>query len=477
MGSAAELRTQWEAKVAAGGVPGGVHPADAIRMQDDGYIQRFLEQHDGDVSLALQMMVDTCAWRTSFGANVISEANINMDYIREGLFYPRGRDMDGCTIFIFKSKKHVKGQRSFDELMRCLVYWFERLDRIENNRQISVFFDMADTGLSNMDMEFTRYIITLFKLYYPDFLNYIFIYEMPWVLNAAFKVIKALLPAKAVAKMKFITKSGISAFVPLDQAQKSWGGNDDYTFSFVSANFPSANDTSIKKVTFADPSSPGRENAPEYGDSDGGHSMMKLSPRDTIVFKNDGAEVGSSFSLTNSHNGYIAYKIKTTAPEKTKVWPSVGVLASGKSEVIKLSLTATGQAQNAAAARIKFLIVCTPINTALMTPQELADLWKDMSKLSIEQHRLRCTVQTADFSKQVESSVQVTDNEKQITVLNQAVASIKTSQDVLDSQLKSLKTVQLVNVTLSALLLGLIIYFFRSYGQTSEAFGEFCNRP
>lgn len=45
---------------------------------------------------------------------------------------------------------------------------------------------MMDTGLSNMDMEFSKYLISLNKQYYPAFLNYILIYEMPWVLNGKF---------------------------------------------------------------------------------------------------------------------------------------------------------------------------------------------------------------------------------------------------------------------------------------------------
>lgn len=42
---------------------------------------------------------------------------------------------------------------------------------------------MMGSGLSNLDMEFTNYLINLLKMYYPAFLNYIIIYEMPWVLN------------------------------------------------------------------------------------------------------------------------------------------------------------------------------------------------------------------------------------------------------------------------------------------------------
>jgi len=45
---------------------------------------------------------------------------------------------------------------------------------------------MMGSGLSNLDMEFTNYLINLLKMYYPAFLNYIIIYEMPWVLNGKF---------------------------------------------------------------------------------------------------------------------------------------------------------------------------------------------------------------------------------------------------------------------------------------------------
>lgn len=55
--------------------------------------------------------------------------------------------------------------------------------RLGNGNQISIFFDMADTGMANMDMEFIKYLIGLFKMYYPDFLNYILVFEMPWILN------------------------------------------------------------------------------------------------------------------------------------------------------------------------------------------------------------------------------------------------------------------------------------------------------
>ena len=55
--------------------------------------------------------------------------------------------------------------------------------RQENGEMISLFFDMEGAVMANMDMDYTKYIISLFKNYYPYFLNYIIIFEMAWVLN------------------------------------------------------------------------------------------------------------------------------------------------------------------------------------------------------------------------------------------------------------------------------------------------------
>lgn len=45
--------------------------------------------------------------------------------------------------------------------------------------------------------------------YYPNFVEKILVFEMPWILNTAWKIIKSLLPPPAVARIKFVTKNNI----------------------------------------------------------------------------------------------------------------------------------------------------------------------------------------------------------------------------------------------------------------------------
>lgn len=73
-----------------------------------------------------------------------------MDYLINSNLYLHGRDLDGKLILMFKGKLHVRGRRNMNDLKRCLVYWIERGLRQTKNDQITVIFDMSDTGLSNV---------------------------------------------------------------------------------------------------------------------------------------------------------------------------------------------------------------------------------------------------------------------------------------------------------------------------------------
>lgn len=106
-----------------------------------------------------------------------------MDYLINTNLYLHGRDLDGKLILMFKSKLHIRGTKNMDDLKRCLIYWIERGFRETKNEQMTVVFDMLGSGMSNIDMEYTKFIINTFKNYYPDSLNWILVYDMPWIMN------------------------------------------------------------------------------------------------------------------------------------------------------------------------------------------------------------------------------------------------------------------------------------------------------
>lgn len=87
----------------------GFHPLDLDRIKDEKYLKRVMKHCDNDPKQGVNMLWEIFAWRKDVSANDINESNIKMEYLLEGCFFPRGRDVDGCLLLIVKSKKHVKG--------------------------------------------------------------------------------------------------------------------------------------------------------------------------------------------------------------------------------------------------------------------------------------------------------------------------------------------------------------------------------
>lgn len=466
-----ELRSKFLQKLDNEGAPDtdGFHAVDLAKIKNtDDWLRRFLLHCELDSNQALQMLWDTCEWRSKFGTNEINENTVRREYLEDGSLFVRNRDIDGRSLLIFNCKKHVKGQRDMDDLKRCVVYWFERLERLDKGKPITIFFDMADTGLANMDMEFTKYLISLFKAYYPEFLNYIVIFEMPWILNAAFKIIKSWLPAKAVQKIKFVSKSTLKTVVAPDQALKVWGGQDDYTFSFVPEQRSSAPavEKADRKVHFAD-GSPLNESFPSaFGEVTNKMDdvLLQITPPDAISFSAEGSEMTGIITLTNNDDKNISYKIKTTSPEKFRVRPSTGVLAP--TETVAISVVLQPGYQMAGLSRDKFLIMNLPVETSEMSPQELAELWKQTSGKSVGHHRLKCNLGSVSTESALKngtafSSSNSIDLEQQIRHLSSGMSQLKEHHERLCADLKFSHKLQWLTIVVS-ILVGMVIALFFS---------------
>lgn len=457
MATITDVRNLFESKLKDCATPPDFYPQDLEKVKDEKYLERVLLHSEKDVKQAADMLWDICTWRKSVGANDINESNIRMDYVREGVFFPRGRDVDGCLILIFKAKMHVKGQRDYDELKKIMIYWFDRVEREENGKKITMFFDMEGSGLSNMDMELIKYLITLFKLYYPFFLNYIVIYQMPWVLSAAFKVVKTLLPAKAVEKMKFVSKDTLKEVVSPDQALASWGGKDNYVFEYVPEVKSSSEHATSKKVTFA-----------EQGD--GQHSpgeMLRLVPNDVIVFKHENDEISCQFTITNMDESAISFKIRTTAPEKFRVRPSSGILTSGASQTV-LIVVQPGILSRTLS-KDRFLVMSIQIPKTDLTPKELSEIWQASTGSKTDEYRLKCQFPDKDMPKN--GNVDSKSPEKSDPIAN-SLSNLEFNYNLLHRDLQKLKWMQFLTLSMTIFIavVGYLIYL-----NISED-GKYCDR-
>uniref|UniRef100_A0A8C8MF00 Motile sperm domain containing 2 n=2 Tax=Oncorhynchus TaxID=8016 RepID=A0A8C8MF00_ONCTS len=406
---------------------------DVDRLQkDDALVEAYLTWRQYSVDDALKMIDDSFLWRKEFGLNDLTESSIPKWMFETGAVFLHGYDKEGNKLFWFKVKLHTKDAKTIMDKKKYVAFWLERYAKREPGMPLTVVFDMADSGISNIDMDFVKYIINCFKVYYPKFLSKMIIVDMPWIMNAAWKIVKTWLGPEAISKLKFASKNEIQTFIDPEYLPLHMGGMDPFKYSY-----PPLPDDDFQTPTCENgPIVSEDDNESKEGESEGKElessfssevavkpkkvqrlpfylstlvfsvllskcrytrkplttfkgPLLNVSPAEELSFGTKESERKCLIILDNVSKNQVAFKVRTTAPEKYRVKPSNSSCEPGASVDIVVSLHGGYQAS----LQDRFLVMAAEMeqNAGAGSP-ELAQFWKDVPKTKIMDHRLRCHV-------------------------------------------------------------------------------------
>ncbi|TRZ00090.1 hypothetical protein DNTS_004641 [Danionella cerebrum] len=351
-------------------------------LRDDALVEGYLVWRHFNVDEALKMIDESLQWRKEFNLNVW-----------------------------FRVKLHVKDSKTVLDKKRYIAFWLERYARREPGMPLTVVFDMSESGMSNIDMDFVKYIISCFKVYYPKFLSKMIMYEMPWIMNAAWKIVKTWLGPDAISKLKFVTKNDIQTFVDAEHLPPHMGGTDQFKYSYpplpdddfqspISENGPiiSEDESEIK-----DSESESRETLDSSFSLEQSSKTKKVNfieegqksddldrdPAEELCFGAKESEKKCLIIINNISKNQVAFKVRTTAPEKYRVKPSNSSCEPGANVEIIVSLHGGFQASP----QDRFLVMAAEMeNISNGSLSDTTQFWKEVSKTKILEHRLRCHV-------------------------------------------------------------------------------------
>ncbi|XP_048350164.1 motile sperm domain-containing protein 2 [Sphaerodactylus townsendi] len=407
---------------------------DVERLQQDNtWVDNFLIWRHDSVDETLKMIDESFQWRKEYTVHDLTESSLPKWIFEIGALYLHGYDKEGSKIFWFRVKLHTKDAKTQFEKKKLVAFWLERYARREHGKPLTVVFDMAETGLSNMDLDFVRYIISCFKVYYPNYLTKIVIFELPWIMNAAFKLVKTWLGPDAVGFLKTVSKNDIQEYISAEYLPPHMGGTDTFKYSYpplVDDDFqtplcengpiasedeteskeeidmdnkesPESNEeqgSSSKKTNFTDQIPKPEES--EKVDSKAKNAkkalttfkglLLHISPAEELHFgSKETGEKKCLIVLTNVTKNTVAFKVRTTAPDKYRVKPSNSSCEPGTSLDIIVSL----HGGCTASLQDRFLIMAAEMDQCPGTgTQELAQFWKEVPRNKVMEHRLRCHV-------------------------------------------------------------------------------------
>ncbi|KAG9349343.1 hypothetical protein JZ751_027786 [Albula glossodonta] len=410
---------------------------DVERLQkDDAWAEGFLTWRQYVVEDTLKMIDESFQWRREYRVNDLTESSIPKWMFESGAVYLHGYDKEGNKLFWFKVKLHIKDAKTIQDKKKYVAFWLESYAKREPGMPLSVVFDMSESGLGNIDMDFVKYIINCFKVYYPKFLSKMIMYEMPWIMNAAWKIVKTWLGPEAISKLKFVSKSEVQNYIGPEYLPSHMGGTDPFKYSYpplpdddfqtpISENGPIASEDENeskdgemesketlessfssepqalrpKKVNFVEDSlrledgdrveAASRTKGARKPLTTFKGSLLHISPAEELCFGSKETEKKCLIILNNVTKNQVAFKVRTTAPEKYRVKPSNTSCEPGASVDIVVSLHGGFQSS----LQDRFLVMAAEMeNNSGSSSPELAQFWKEVPKSKVMEHRLRCHV-------------------------------------------------------------------------------------
>ncbi|KAL0963615.1 hypothetical protein UPYG_G00308640 [Umbra pygmaea] len=415
---------------------------DVDRLQtDDTLVEAYLTWRQFSLEDTLKMIDESLLWRKEFGLNDITESSIPKWMFETGAVFLHGYDKEGNKLFWFKVKLHTKDAKTIMDKKKYVAFWLERYAKREPGMPLTVVFDMADSGIGNIDMDFVKYIINCFKVYYPRFLSKMIIVDMPWIMTAAWRIVKTWLGPEAISKLKFVSRTDLQTFIGTEYLPPHMGGTDPFKYSYpplpdddfqtpicengpiiseedndsksesenkdcdseskeFESSFSSEVSVKPKKVNFSEDSVA----SPKQDENDKGDNRTKgarkpvstfkgpllhVSPAEELSFGTKESERKCLIILDNVSKNPVAFKVRTTAPEKYRVKPSNSSCEPDTSVDIVVSLHGGYQAS----LQDRFLVMAAEVeqNSGVGSP-ELAQFWKDVPKTKVIEHRLRCHI-------------------------------------------------------------------------------------
>ncbi|XP_073473050.1 motile sperm domain-containing protein 2 [Aquarana catesbeiana] len=409
---------------------------DVERLQkDDGWVESYLLWRHNVIEEALKMIDESFRWRKEIAINDLNESILPRWCFDVGATYLHGYDKEGNKLFWLRVKLHVRDAKTNEDKKKCVAFWLERYAKREPGKLLTVVFDMAECGLSNVDMDFVRFVISCFKIYYPRYLSKIVIFEMPWIMNAAFKIVKGWLGPEAVNMLKFVNRNEIQDYISAEYLLPHMGGTDPFKYSYpplpdddfqtpMCENGPitSEDELESKEESEVDTrdavdSCTSEESALKprkmtctedlfkHEDSEKTDSKLKNNRKMSTVFKGpllhispaeelhfgtkESGERKCTIVLNNVTKNTVAFKVRTTAPDKYRVKPSNSSCEPGSTVDIVVSL----HAASTASLQDRFLVMAAEMEQSSSTgTQELAQFWKELPRNKIMEHRLRCHI-------------------------------------------------------------------------------------
>lgn len=207
---------------------------DVLRVrQSDWTVKRFLLSNNNNEEAALKSLTEALQWKKSYGVNTRTDQYFPEDFYKIGGIFQYETDKNGLPLLYVRVCVHHKVQELIELIRQFFVHLVNKID-VSSGGEWAVVFDSSNSGISNVDMDFSRFIVQVLQHYYPKGYKYVLIYNMPWIMVAFWKITRAWVADEVKQLIKFANGPQIFDFIDAESVpQYIPGGKCPKPINFV----------------------------------------------------------------------------------------------------------------------------------------------------------------------------------------------------------------------------------------------------
>lgn len=200
-------------------------------LNSDWTVTRFLLRKKDNIEDAAQMIINCAKWRHRLGMPRWKDEDFPREFYNLGGVFPYAQDLLGNTVIYVRAKLYDKKLNCIqDVFQRYMIHIANRVDEERDGRGWSIVCDCSGTGLANMDVNMLIFMLNEVIPHLPKGLNYVLIYELPWLLSKIVNTTIACLPADYKKLAKTASKKDIHNWIAKDALPDFMGGTCDINY-------------------------------------------------------------------------------------------------------------------------------------------------------------------------------------------------------------------------------------------------------
>lgn len=199
-------------------------PEDIERIKNDDWtVERFVRRRK-TVKESAEMLNNTLKWRHEIAMPRLKDTDFPIEFFKIGAAFCYADDKNGNGVVYLRIRFHRKIKDLEREIKQFIMFHINQMDLKTNGHGMAIVFDCKGAGLSNLDMDMIWFLVQSLLNYYPHGMAYILVYELPWVLQSAWTVVKNWLPTETREKIKFANKDEILQYFDKENLPAYMGG-------------------------------------------------------------------------------------------------------------------------------------------------------------------------------------------------------------------------------------------------------------